>query len=175
MTETLPQLRLGPLQWTGQIVLYALFAAFVGYFASQPPVSLLPPGHGLLRLSFSHPGKFATDCRQRSAEELAKMPPQMRAAQDCQRTRSPVQARVEVDDKVLIDRSFRPAGLAQDGAASGYWRTPIAAGTHRLRIQFKDDLRADAPTYERRAEVTVREGQIVLIDFKADQGGISIR
>lgn len=157
----------------GQVILYGAFAAFIGYFATAPAYSLLAPGQGLLRLSFSHPGKIVSDCRKRSAEELAKLPPQMRTAEDCQRGRSPVAVRIVVDGRTLLDRSFAPAGLSHDGASSGYWRTPLAAGPHRLQVAFRDDLRADAPAYERDTTLTVAEGQIVLIDFRAD--GPSIR
>lgn len=162
-----------PLRLAGQAVLYAAFAAFIGYFASAPAYSLLAPGQGLLRLSFSHPGKIVSDCRKRSAEELAKLPPQMRTADDCQRGRSPVSVRIVVDGRTLLDRSFAPAGLSHDGASSGYWRAPLAAGPHRLQVSFRDDLRAEAPVYERDTTLTVAEGQIVLIDFRAD--GPSIR
>lgn len=175
MTSTLPAFKPGPVQWVGQVVLYSLFAAFIGYFAAQPSIALLPPAHGLLRLSFSHPGQFSTACRQRSAEELAKLPPQLRQPQDCARARSPVQVRIEMDGKLLIDQSFRPAGLSKDGASSGYWRTPLEVGTHQLRVQFRDDQRPGAPVYERAARVDVREGQIVLIDFKPKQDGVTIQ
>lgn len=163
------------IRWAGQAVLYLLFAVFIGVFATWPAYSVLDPGHGLLRLSFTAPGKISTDCRQRSAEELAKLPRQMRSALDCQRARSPVQARIELDGRVLVERSFAPAGLSHDGASSGYWRAPISVGAHRLRVQFRDDVRAAAPSHEREATVEVREGQIVLIDFKPDHGGVTIR
>lgn len=163
------------LQWAGQAVLYLLFAAFIGVFATWPAYSMLEPGRALLRLSFSAPGRISTECRQRSAEELARLPRQMRSAQDCQRARSPVQARIELDGSVLFEQSFAPAGLARDGASSGYWRAPIAVGTHRLRVQFRDDVRATAPSHVREATIEVREGQIVLIDFKPDHGGVTIR
>jgi len=162
-------------QWLGQGVLYLLFAAAVGLFSYWPPVQLLEPGHGLVRLSFTHPGKVGTDCRQRTPEELAKLPPQMRSAQECQRERSPVRARVELDGQVLVDRDFAPAGLSRDGASSGYWRTAVAAGQHELKVQFRDDRRAGAPVYERSETITLREGQIVLIDFKPGEGGVVIR
>lgn len=162
-------------RYTGQAVLYALFAAVVGVFSVWPPYSLLEPGQALLRLSFSHPGKISTECRTRSAEELAKLPPQMRSAQDCERARSPVQVRVELDGRVLVDESFAPAGLARDGASSGYRRIPIAAGRHRLRVLVRDDVRPQAPAHEREVALDVAPGRIVLVDFKAEQGGIVIR
>ena len=159
----------------GQAVTYVAFAAFIGYFSMAPPYTVLEPRHGLLRLSFTHPGKVVSACRQRSAEELAKLPPQMRSTEECQRARSPVQVRIEVDGRVMLERSFPPAGLAKDGASSGYWRTPIATGSHELRVQVRDDVRPEAPAYQRSERIDVREGAIVLVDFKPELGGVTIR
>jgi len=163
------------LRYAGQVLAYALFAAVIGVFAGWPDYRLLGPDQALLRLSFSHPGKVSTDCRRRTPEELAKMQPQMRTPLDCQRERSPVQVRVVLDDQVLVDQTYPPAGLSRDGASSGYWRAPIVAGAHRLRVTLRDDVRPGAPVYERAASLDVRPGQIVLIDFKPDQGGVVIR
>jgi len=159
----------------GQVLAYAAFAAVIGLFATWPAHRLLEPDQGLLRLSFSHPGKVSTECRKRSAEELAKMQPQMRTPLDCQRERSPVQVRVVLDDHVLVDRSVAPAGLSRDGASSVYWRTPIPAGTHRFAVTLRDDARAGAPVFSRDATLDVKPGQVVLIDFKPEQGGVVIR
>lgn len=159
----------------GQLLLYAAFAAFVGAFSAWPPYRHLEPDQALLRLSFKHAGKFATDCRSRSPEELAKMPEQLRAALDCQRERSPVRIRVELDGRALYDEAFAPAGLRRDGAASGYHRLPIAAGEHLLKVQVNDDVRVKGFNYEREARVAVRPGQVVLVDFIADRGGVLIQ
>ena len=163
------------LRYGGQGILYLLFAAFIGYFSTAPVYQHLAPDHALLRLSFRHPGQFITDCRARSAEELAKLPPQLRAQMDCPRERSPVHVRVELDGKVLYDESFAPAGLRRDGAASGYHRLAIPAGEHALRVQFNDDARVKGPTHAGDKRLTVVPGQVVLIDFIADQGGVVIR
>jgi hypothetical protein len=159
----------------GQVALYALFAAFIGFFSTSPGYSLLAPEQGLLRLSFKHPGKIGADCRTRTPEELAKLQPQMRAAQDCQRERSPVQVQVELDGAMLVNESFAPAGLSRDGAASGYRRIPIAAGRHSLRVRFDDDVRNPAAAVTRDANVDVKPGQVVLIDFNPEREGVVIR
>ena len=162
-------------RYVGQAVLYAAFAGFVGFFSTSPVYRHLGPDEALLRLSFRHPGALASDCRQRSAEELAKLPPQLRAEQDCPRERSPVRVRVELDGRLLYDESFEPAGLRRDGAASGYRRLPIPAGEHRLRVQVNDNLRVEGFNHvgERRLELAA--GQVVLIDFIADKGGVLIK
>lgn len=163
------------LRWLGQAVLYGLFAVFVGYFATQPRYRQLGADQALLRLSFSHPGRIIADCRERSAEELAKMPASMRQSQDCPRERSPVHVRVELDGAPLYDEVFAPAGLRRDGAAAGYRRLAIAAGEHRLKVQFNDDARRAGFNYERSQTVRAVPGQVVLIDFSAQHGGIQIK
>ena len=159
----------------GQGVVYMAFAAFVGYFSTGPAYRPLPEDHGLLRLSFNQPGKPIGECRTRSAEELARLPAQMRTPQECPRERSPVVVRIEIDGAEVLRESFRPAGLRRDGAASGYWRTPLAAGSYRLRVQFNDDVRREGFTHERQTVVDVLPGQVVLVDFAGDGGGILIR
>jgi len=164
-----------PARIGAQAALYAAFAAVVGYFSTQPPFSLLQPNEGLLRLSIFAPGKPRFECRQRTPEELAKMPPQMRAQVDCPRERSPVVVRVELDGVAVIDSSFAPAGLSRDGAAAGYRRLPVPAGRHELKVQVNDDVRSQGFTYERRESVLIIPGQIVLIDFNPERGGVLIR
>lgn len=159
----------------GQGILYALFAAAIGVFSVWPSYRHLESDQALLRLSFKHPGKFVTECRTRTPEELAKIPPQLRAELDCPRERSPVRVRVELDGRTLYDEAFAPAGLRRDGAASGYRRLPIPAGTHHLRVQVNDDVRSDAVTFEGERKVTLAPGQVVLIDVIAEQGGVVIR
>jgi hypothetical protein len=164
-----------PLRWIGQTVLYAAFALVVGVFSSWPSFRMLADDEALLRLSLLHPGKPKADCRTRSPEELAKMPPQMRSAVECPRERSPVVVRVELDGRAVIDESFAPAGLKRDGASAAYRRLPMRAGRHTLRVQLNDDARRSDFPYERTVALDVKPGQIVLIDFNAEQGGVLVR
>src|SRR5690606_19713003 len=162
-------------RYIGQAILYALFAAFVVYFSTSPAYRHLDDDQGLLRLSFRHPGQIATDCRKRTPEELAKLPPQLRAEMECDRERSPVQVRVELDGQLLFDRVYEPAGLRRDGASSGYFRMPIPVGEHNIRVQVNDDVRVKGFNHKGERSVDVGPGQVVLIDFVADQGVVVIR
>jgi hypothetical protein len=162
-------------RYAGQAVLYALFAAFIGYCSTAPRYRTLDAGEALLRLSFKHTGKLVADCRQRSPEELARLPANMRAELECPRERSPVRVRIELDDELLHDRSYPPAGLSRDGAATGYWRMALPAGRHRVSVQVNDDVRRPDFTFARRAELDIRPGQAVLIDISEEKGGVQIR
>lgn len=164
-----------PFAWIGQGVLYALFAVFIGYFSNAPAYQHLPEGAALLRLSFKHAGRIQADCRARTPEELAKMPRQLRALDECPRARSPVRVRVDLDGHTLVDEAFPAAGLRHDGAASGYRRIQISSGEHLVRVAVNDDVRVAGYNHERTERVTVRPGQVLLIDFVADQGGILIK
>ncbi|MGC2520357.1 MAG: hypothetical protein WA373_14770 [Burkholderiales bacterium] len=162
-------------RYAGQVVLYALFAAIIGYFSTSPRYRHLQPGEALLRLSFSHPGKIRADCRQRTPEELAKLPANMRTPLDCPRERSPVIVRVELDGAELVHEAFAPSGLSRDGASTGYRRLPIAAGRHQVRVQFNDDVRVKGFDFEAEKVIDVAAGQVVLIDLAPERGGVVIR
>jgi len=67
-----------------------------------------------VRLSFSHGAKPSAPCRERTDEELAKLPPNMRVRLECPRERSPVRVEIEMDGKLLYDNTG-PAGGAING------------------------------------------------------------
>lgn len=158
-----------------QAVLYGAFALAVGIFSSWPPFHQLEPQQALLRLSMLHPGVPLADCRQRSAEELAKLPAHMRTAQDCPRERSPLRVRVALDDRTIVDESFAPSGLSRDGAAAAYRRIAIPAGAHRIRVGVNDDVRRGDVFTTAERDLHLAPGQVVLIDFDPRRGGVIIR
>lgn len=161
-----------PLAIAGQIVLYALFAFVVGWFSTRPPYHPLPPSQALLKLSISHAGALAADCRERSAAELAKLPPNMRAAQDCPRERSPLVIELWLDDRLLHAETAAPSGLSRDGAATVYRRLVVPAGKHQLSVRLNDDARRKGFTHRRDAELSLEPGRVVVIDFQAERGEI---
>ncbi len=95
----------------GQIVLYGAFAAFIGYFATNPTYKQIADDVALIKLSISHLG--GRECRKRTPEELAKMPPNMRAPLECPRGRSDIKLVVELDDKPMFETLMHPTGLSQ--------------------------------------------------------------
>lgn len=158
-------------RYARQAVLYGLFALVIGYFATAPAVVSLPADRALIKVSFSHAGRVKGECRERSEQELAELPPNMRAPLDCPRERSPVTFELELDGRTVIRAELPPAGLARDGAASVYRRFPVDAGRHTLRARLKDDVRLGEFNHEHSAEVVLAAGQVFVIDFNPRTGG----
>lgn len=164
-----------PITWIGQALLYGLFALIIGYFSSSPLYRHLPADQALIKLSFSHEGKLVSACRQRSAEELAKLAPNMRAPMDCPRGRSPVSVEIDLDGTPVYRHLAQPSGLSKDGASTVYHRIPVRSGEHRLAIRLNDDARAAGFNYQREETVNLKPGKVLVIDFNREAGGITLQ
>lgn len=159
-----------PLQYLGQGVAFALFAVIVGYFSTSPEYVHLPEDHALVKLSFSHAAQHKMACRERTDEELAKLPKHMRVRKDCPRERADVVVELEMDGKQLFHVVLPPTGLTHDGASSIYRRLPVQAGEHHFVARLKDKAEGDF-NFVREEKVTLTAGKVMVIDFKADVPG----
>ena len=162
-----------PLAWAGQALLYGLFALAIGVFSQWPPYHHLAPDQALVKLSFVRVGKPVGDCRTLSEAELAKLPPNMRTPTVCPRERSPLTVTLAIDGKTVLERSAPPSGLKQDGASAMYERIVVPAGERRIAVQLSDDVRARQAPYRREETLRLAPGQVLVIDFDAEKGGIT--
>lgn len=162
------------LRIAAQAALYVPLMALIGTFSTAPRFSPIGEGEALLRLSFVHAAQRKAPCRERSAAELAKLAPNMRAALDCPRERAPLLVELEVDGVVVLRREVPPAGLRRDGNATVYYRLPLPAGRHRIVARLRDRPE-DAFNYVREETVELGPGRALLIDFAASQGGFLFR
>lgn len=174
MTEAAAAPR-GPLAWAGQALLYGFFALLVGVFTTWPVYHALQPNDALIKLSFSHAGKPVTECRKRTPEELAKLPPNMRAPTVCPRERSPVTVEVDLNGTTVLKRIAPPTGLSKDGASAVYERLVVPAGEHLITVRLSDDVRARDQAYRHESTVKLVPGQVLVIDFDAGKGGITLQ
>lgn len=163
-----------PLLWTGQALLYALFALFIGVFSHWPSYRHLADDDALVKVSFVHHGKRVAECRRLSEAELAKLPPNMRAPLQCGRERAPVRIEVDLDGVPAYAATSRPSGLSKDGASSVYHRFAVPAGTHRIAVRMKDSAAGSGFDYTREGEVTLKPAQVLVIDFDPAKGGIAL-
>ena len=154
----------------GQIILYGAFAAFIGYFSTAPTYKQIPDDVALIKLSMSHLGD--RECRKRTPEELAKLPPNMRAPLDCPRGRSDIKLVVELDDKPMFETLMHPTGLSRDGISSVYKRFELKAGSYKLAVKMNDNLVNPGFNFVKEAQITLKPAEILVIDFNPDRGGL---
>jgi hypothetical protein len=160
-------------KWLGyplQAVCYAAFMAVVGYFSTSPAYIHLSAGDALVKLSFQHAGQRKVACRERTAEELAKLAPNMRAPEVCERERAPVTVEIEMDGKPLFAAVAPPTGLSRDGASTVYRRVAVPAGEHRFVARLKDTVNGDFGFVGDRS-IDLKPGRVLVIDFDAKEGG----
>lgn len=162
------------LNWSGQAVLYCVFAVVIGVFSGWPSYRALPADQAMLKVSFIHHGQRVADCRPFTAEELAKLAPNMRTPMKCGRERSPVTIEVDLDGVTIYRQVAAPSGLSRDGASSVYHRLQLPAGEHRIAVRLKDSAAAGPFNHAREATVKLRPAQILVIDFDAEKGGITL-
>jgi hypothetical protein len=158
------------ISWPLQALCYGAFIAVVGYFATSPPYTHLPPGEALVKLSLVHAGERKEGCRERTPEELAKLAPNMRAATVCPRERVPIAIRIEMDGKPLFDVVAPPAGFAKDGASTVYRRVAVPAGEHRFVARMADNPRREFSHVGERT-LALPPGRVLVIDFDTKEGG----
>lgn len=136
--------------------------------SAWPAWQSLPPGMALVRLSFTHSG--ARNCRDRTAEELARLPANMRNSQSCDRRRTPVRIEMDVDDAPAIAADLPPSGLAGSGPSRIYARVELPEGRHHLALRMRDDPAASGFTQEAAFDVDLAPGQSIAVDFDATTG-----
>ncbi len=157
-----------------QAAFYLPLMALIGYFSSAPKFAHIGKDEALLRLSIAHAAERRHACRERPAEELAKLPPNMRAAQDCPRERSPILVELEVDGVQKFRAEVPPAGVQRDGLATLYHRMALPAGTHRIVVRMRDRPEGEF-NHVREESLKLAGGDSVVIDFNASRGGLEFR
>lgn len=165
----------GPVKWLGQLLLYGLFALFIGVFTQWPPYHPIGENQALIKVSVARLGQPVGECRRLTDEELAALPPNMRDPIRCPRERSPLTMEVHVNGNTVVKRVAEPGGLSGDGVAAIYERVVVPAGEQRISVRFNDDVRPGARTYEHEASIALVPGQVLVIDFDADSGGIVLQ
>lgn len=152
----------------GSLICLAVVAGAAA-LSAWPAWRSLPPGTGVVSLSFSHGG--ARDCRRLTEDELARLPANMRRPEVCDRTRADVRLEMDIDGATVLHRTIAPGGLAGDGPARVYQRFALPAGTHTVALRLADSGRAQGFDHEAAREIALAPAQNFVIDFRSEEGG----
>ena len=122
------------------------------------------------------PAQLAQECRQRSAEELAKLSPNMRAPMECPRERSPVSVELDAGrSDCWRTAPHRRRACRVTAHRRLYERFAVPAGKHEVSVKFNDSVRVTGFNYSREEDVELRPGQVLVVDFNPEKGGILIQ
>ncbi len=152
----------------GTIATTAVIAG-VAALSAWPSHRTIPEGTGVLKLSFSHGGERS--CRERTAAELAKLPPNMRRTEICDRRRPPVYVELDLDGETVLRALLPPSGIAGDGPSRVYQRFVLPAGEHDVAIRLRDTTRAEGFDYAAERRISLAAEQSFAIDFRPAAGG----
>jgi len=163
------------LRYPLQALNYTLFMLLVWYFSAAPPYTQLTPDQAVVTVAFAHAGKRREECRQLSQEELAKLPPNMRAPMDCPRERSPVTVQLLLNGELLIEEVAHAPGLYNDLGIDVYRSAKVPVGKHTLAVRMNDNARVEGPTHTHEETVTLEPAQLLVIDFNSETGSFIVQ
>jgi len=152
-------------RYLGQGLAYLLFIAFIGYFSTAPSYTHVPSDRALIKFTFTHAGKRVKPFNDtRSKEDLAKLPPQLRAKKHS-RERSPLDIEFEMDGQILYRATVQPRGLSHDLPSPVYQRFVVAVGEHHFRVRMRDDIHHEGFKYNGEKTVKLAPLQTLIVDF----------
>lgn len=152
-------------RWLGQALCFLAFMAFIGVLSNSPAYRHLDANTATIKLSLRHAGQILGECRQRTPEELADLPANMRMPEVCPRERSPLQLELLIDDTLVLSRILPARGIHSDGRASAYERLSVPAGELRVTVRLKDNMEADDFHYTASRRLNLGPGSNLVIDF----------
>lgn len=156
---------LRPLGLVGQAAAWLLFVAVAGLFAQWPAYSPLPRGHGELKLSMAHLTERLEPCVTLSPEELAALPPNMRAPERCPRARAHAVVELLLDGDPLLETTVRPVGLARGGRSYLQANWGLPAGDYELELRLRDTPREQGFDKVQRFRLSLAAGESVLLNL----------
>lgn len=141
----------------------------VATLSARPMWQSYPANAALIRLSFNHSG--VRNCRDRTADELAKLPPNMRAKELCDRRRAPVRVEMDIDGRHAFAANLSPSGFFGSGPSRVYRRFELPAGNYHVDLRLSDNPAVSGFAYSESYDIKLAPAQSAAIDFNAANGG----
>lgn len=157
-------------RWVGMAILWGLLALLLGYFSNRPSYRHLAADAATIKLSLRHAGQLVGECRERSVEEMANLPANMRTPLICPRERSPLVLEMMFDGELVLSETLPARGLHSDGRASIYRRITVPAGKVEVTVRLKDQIASEDFQYQSAQSVDLPPGANLVIDFDGQAG-----
>ncbi|MBF0096893.1 MAG: hypothetical protein HQM04_01225 [Magnetococcales bacterium] len=157
-----------------QALFYTAFCGVIYYFSTAPRYQYLEADKSEIMVAFKHPTKRKAVCHERTAEELQKLPPNMRRPQDCPRERAPLAMRFSLDGQIVAQKTFQSPGIHQDGAVFVYAKFFIPAGDHRFKVEMRDSMQ-EGFDFTLEQPISFKPGQMLLVSFDENSDTFTLK
>jgi hypothetical protein len=158
-----------------QVLAYGSFAYVAGFLSASPNYEYGDRDMAVVKISLSHATDRVEPCVLLTPEEVAKLAPNMRRTEKCERKRLPLAIELDVDGKIVMAMQAAPSGLWGDGPASIYQRFEIPPGRYQVSARLRDSERADGWDYTLTNDVDLVAGRYMTITFRAENGGFEFK
>ncbi len=162
------------LREVGQFLVVLAVTVGTVALSDWPVYRRTPEGTGVVMLSFVHHA-VRDECRRRTPEELAKLPPNMRKPQECPRGRKPLYVEFDIDGRLAFKASLPPTGIAGDGPSRVYQRFVLPVGQHELAVRMRDTARTEGFDHQRAERVALGPDQMLVVDYREESKGFVFR
>ena len=163
------------LRMVSQVILYAAFAIAVGWLSVMPAYDYASQDVSSIKLSLSHATERIVPCVRLTPEQIAKLAPNMRRVEQCERARLPLHVEIDIDGETVVAVQAQASGLWNDGPASVYERFDVAPGPHTITARLRDSARDDGWDYTHSEDVVLEPGRYFTVTFDAATGGFHYR
>lgn len=158
-----------------QALLYAIFAACIGYLSVAPSYEYADPELAVIKLSLSHAADRVEECAELTPDEINARALRGEPLRDCGRERLPLTVEVDVDGETVLRITAEPSGLWSDGPASVYEKIGVRAGLHTITVRLRDSVRESGWDHEKTGTEDLAPGRYFTITFRAANGGFAFR
>lgn len=100
----------------------------------------------IVRLAWRARGERVNECRRRTPDELAKLPPHMRQEEVCEGRVLPYRLAATLDGAAVVNQLIHGAGAMEDRPLYVFQDLVVSPGSHRVAVSFTREGAAPADT-----------------------------
>lgn len=150
-----------------------LSAFLILYLSERPIYPFYNKDMSLIKFTFKYSGRHKTEQRELTEKETKDMLRHMRRTNSPfvkmrmvgKRERLPVYVEVELDDKMILAKTYYPAGLKNDIPAFAYEEIPVFPGTQHIKVRVRDSKRESGFDYIFEKKIEAQQGKVAVIDL----------
>lgn len=166
-----------PSRWRLALPFAAAIALTVGIALLSRVPAGAPIDDGLLRLSWRLSNQTVKNCRQRTQEELAKLPQHMRLNEICEYSPLSYRLNATVNGTQVIEKVITPGGLHGDRPIYVDYDLRLAPGSHEVQITFlpEHEVENKVAHLNFAGTVNIEKGRLSLIYLTPDQSRLILK